>query len=179
MHEICAAKAEHEVLGIPALSVVLSPIEGHGGQCTTGLTDNSLLEGSVESDIDSTLGSQQSPTLPSSGISTGSPPRSAYKHTTPSGNTSASMQIQSLYRSIRASHSVTMETHQPLLPSLPSTCSLADFFECFLQVSSSGSSDKSSNNSSGSFSGSNTSSNSSCSCYFLYDTVAVEYIYCI
>lgn len=147
VHELCAAKAAHEALGIAPASIIL-PASPSAGVGAPGSPDGGRHDGrDSDSDLES-VGSRSH--RPRSSSMLRSPPRSPQ-----------SPHTQALFSSMRplSSHQPhghhhhfpsedaegagarsltsidsTTEVFVPSLPSLPSTCTMAEFFECFLKV---------------------------------------------
>jgi hypothetical protein len=141
VHEICAAKAAHEAMGIAPASIVLPANPSPDGKP----------ERSADSDSD--LDSIDSQNLRSRGGTAG-----AGAMSTPSSPSRVpqSPHTQALFSSVRSGQSgrhgplaqqasgerslssidSRVEVFVPSLPSLPSNCTMAEFFECFLQVCS-------------------------------------------
>jgi hypothetical protein len=138
VHEICAAKAAHEAMGIAPASIIL-PV-------------NPPADGKPErsADSDSDLDSIDSQNLRSRG---GTAAAGATSAANSPSRVPQSPHTQALFTSVRSGQSgrhgahtqvsgerslssidSRVEVYVPSLPSLPSNCTMAEFFECFLQV---------------------------------------------
>ena len=132
VHEICSAKAAHEALGIEPVSVILPLARDVTENITIGDHEGHNREHDDDSDVNSVDSHVHG--RPYSATQS-SPPRSPSAHTDRLFN---SMRPQcadaSPHTRLLSSIDSEAEIFIPSLPVLPSNCTMAEFFECFLKV---------------------------------------------
>lgn len=142
VHEICAAKAAHEALGVNAVSVVLPAARRQNSSTVNGRDSDSDLESVDTRPRSSMLRSPPlSPVSPRTQALFGSMrPFSGGGAEEPGGAAAgAVLSVQAdAGGALPALSSIDSRAELSVmsLSTLPSTCSMAEFFECFLRVSS-------------------------------------------
>lgn len=132
VHEICCAKAAHEALGIEPASIIL-PVAREAIHVSTEESKNR--ERSKDQDSDSDLDSIDSHVNRRASGDTLSPPHSPSAHTSKLFNSLRGQNCKGAQQQGRLnSIDSEAESYIPSLPVLPSNCSMAEFFECFLKV---------------------------------------------
>jgi hypothetical protein len=138
VHEICAAKAAHEAMGIAPASIILPSAPAEGKPERSADSDSDLDSIDSQNHLRSRGGTAAAAGTASAASSPARVPQSPH--------------TQALFTSVRSGQSgrhgapqvpgerslssidSRVEVYVPSLPSLPSNCTMAEFFECFLQV---------------------------------------------